>query len=107
MATETQMDVGFLEKVGDTLTSLSEGFVGFLTRLMGSANENTIRKLGYVRSKDKKSYTATPGSLLAQVNELEPAMHAKSPDELRALTTEFRQRLANRESLDDLLPEAF
>ena len=33
MATGTpQMDATFLEKVGDTLTSVSEGFVGFLTR---------------------------------------------------------------------------
>ena len=79
MATGTaEVESTLLERLGDRFTSLSEGFVGFLTRLMGSANENTIRKLGYIRSKDKKSYTVTPASLLAQVNELEPAMHAKS-----------------------------
>ena len=69
MATDTQMDIGLLEKVGDTLSSLSEGFVGFLTRLLGSSNENFVRKLGYIRSRDKMSYSVTPGSLLAQVND--------------------------------------
>ena len=34
-------------------------------------------------------------------------MQAKSDAELRALTPVFRQRLANGEKLDDLLPEAF
>jgi preprotein translocase subunit SecA len=101
------MDVTFLEKVGDTLTSFSEGFVGFLTRLLGSSNENYIRKLGYVRSKDKKSYTVVPGSLLARVNDLEPKMQALSAEELKALTPQLRERLKNGETLDDLLPEAF
>jgi preprotein translocase subunit SecA len=108
MATETQgPDVGILERVGDTLTSVSEGFVNFLTRLLGSANENTVRKLGYVRSKDKKSYAVTPGSLLARVNELEPAMQAFSDADLKALTPKLRDRLNAGESLDALLPEAF
>ncbi|MBE3577045.1 MAG: preprotein translocase subunit SecA [Limnochordales bacterium] len=42
-----------------------------------------------------------------QINALEPEMMAKSDDELRSLTGEFRQRLANGASLDDILPEAF
>ncbi len=42
-----------------------------------------------------------------QVNALEPAMQALSDDELRAKTAEFRARLADGASLDDLLPEAF
>src|SRR5262249_49889508 len=88
-------------------TSLSEGFVGFLTRLMGSSNENFVRKLGYIRSRDQKSYTVTPGSLLAQVNELEPKMKALSETELKELTPKFRERLKQGAPLDDLLPEAF
>ncbi|MFO0811197.1 MAG: preprotein translocase subunit SecA [Gemmataceae bacterium] len=108
MATGTkEMDVTFLEKVGDTFTTISEGFVGFLTRMLGSANENTVRKLGYVRSKDKKSYTITPGSLLAQINGFEPAVQALSDAELKESTAKFRARLAAGETLDDLLPEAF
>ena len=108
MATASQgPDIGILERVGDSLTSLSEGFVNFLSRMLGSANENTVRKLGYVRSKDKKTYAVTPGSLLASVNELEPSMQALSDADLKALTPKFRERLADGEALDDLLPEAF
>jgi len=42
-----------------------------------------------------------------QINALEPAMQALSDDALRAKTEEFKQRFANGESLDKLLPEAF
>jgi preprotein translocase subunit SecA len=42
-----------------------------------------------------------------QVNVIEEDFAALSDAELRALTDEFRQRLADGESLDDLLPEAF
>lgn len=42
-----------------------------------------------------------------QINALEPAMQALSDDALRAKTEEFKQRYANGESLDKLLPEAF
>jgi preprotein translocase subunit SecA len=108
MASGTQqVDATFLEKVGDSLTSLSERFVGFLTRVLGSSNENYIRKLGYVRSRDKQTYTAVPGSILARVNDLEPQTQALSDAELKELTPKFRARLAAGETLEDLLPEAF
>ncbi|WP_456698262.1 preprotein translocase subunit SecA [Aeromicrobium sp. P5_D10] len=42
-----------------------------------------------------------------QVNALEDEFHAMSDDELRGMTEEFRSRLADGESLDDLMPEAF
>jgi preprotein translocase subunit SecA len=42
-----------------------------------------------------------------QVNALESSMTSLTDAELRALTDEFRQRLAAGETLDDLLPEAF
>jgi preprotein translocase subunit SecA len=42
-----------------------------------------------------------------QVNSIEDDFAALSDTELRALTPEFRQRLADGETLDDLLPEAF
>jgi preprotein translocase subunit SecA len=45
--------------------------------------------------------------LVERVNALEPDMEALSDEELRAKTAEFRQRLADGETLDDLLPEAF
>jgi preprotein translocase subunit SecA len=46
-------------------------------------------------------------SLVPDIGELEPEMQALSDDALRAKTDEFRQRLDNGESLDDLLIEAF
>ncbi len=41
------------------------------------------------------------------INGFEPSMKAKSDAELRALTEEFKKRLADGETLDDILPEAF
>jgi preprotein translocase subunit SecA len=45
--------------------------------------------------------------LVPLVNALEPEMEARSDAELQALTPQFRQRLDNGESLEDLLIEAF
>jgi preprotein translocase subunit SecA len=42
-----------------------------------------------------------------QVNSIEDDFTSLSDEELRALTDEFKQRYADGESLDDLLPEAF
>ena len=42
-----------------------------------------------------------------QVNSIEEDFAALSDAELRAMTDEFRQRLQDGETLDDLLPEAF
>ena len=41
------------------------------------------------------------------INALEDAFSGLTDDELRAETSDFRERYANGESLDDLLPEAF
>ncbi|MCG8151900.1 preprotein translocase subunit SecA [Pimelobacter simplex] len=41
------------------------------------------------------------------VNAIEDDFKAMSDDELRAMTDEFRKRIADGESLDDLMPEAF
>jgi preprotein translocase subunit SecA len=45
--------------------------------------------------------------LVPLVNALEPEMEARSDEELQALTVEFRQRLDDGETLEDLLVEAF
>ena len=45
--------------------------------------------------------------LAARVNELEAATKAKSDADLAAMTPEFRRRLDQGATLDDLLPEAF
>ncbi|HEY4560958.1 MAG TPA: DEAD/DEAH box helicase, partial [Lysobacter sp.] len=63
-----------------------------LTRVFGSRNERLLRQLQ--RSVDK-------------INALEPQMQALSDEALKAKTPEFQQRIANGESLDKILPEAF
>ena len=45
--------------------------------------------------------------LVDKVESLRPTMQALSDEELRAKTKEYKERLANGETLDDLLPEAF
>jgi preprotein translocase subunit SecA len=47
------------------------------------------------------------GRTAEQVNSIEEDFEKLSDAELRAMTDEFRQRYADGESLDDLLPEAF
>ncbi|AXK70974.1 preprotein translocase subunit SecA [Lysobacter sp. TY2-98] len=63
-----------------------------LTRVFGSRNERLLRQLQ--RSVDK-------------INALEPQIQKLSDEELKAKTPEFQQRIANGESLDKILPEAF
>jgi len=41
------------------------------------------------------------------INKLEPEFEALTDDELRAKSTEFKERVANGETLDDILNEAF
>ncbi len=60
--------------------------------LGGDANERQLKKLWPV---------------VERVNALEPEVEALSDDGLRAKTDEFRRRLADGETLDDLLVEAF
>ena len=65
---------------------------GLLKKIFGSRNDRLI-----------KQYSQT----VKRINALEPAMQALSDEQLRAKTDEFRQRHANGETLDALLPEAF
>src|SRR3954464_7687592 len=67
-------------------------FAAVAKSIFGSANDRYVRGLGkYVDA----------------VNALEPGIQTLSGDELRGQTELFRQRLANGEKLDSLLPEAF
>src|SRR3982074_1455549 len=61
-------------------------------KVVGTQNERELKRLR---------------PIVAEVNALEPAIKALSDDGLRKRTAEFRQRVANGETLDDLLPEAF
>ncbi len=58
---------------------------------------------GNVNAKEIKKLERTADKVMA----LEDEMAALSDEELKAKTPEFRNRLANGETLDDILPEAF
>ena len=45
--------------------------------------------------------------LVDKIEELRPAMQALSDEELKGKTEEYKKRLTEGETLDDLLPEAF
>src|SRR6516162_9945686 len=108
--TDPKMEGNLWEQLTDAFGSFSESVVGVIGRLFGSSNERYIREMGYVRLRPNDegvTHLATPGSLLARVNELEEHMHGLSDEQLKALTPVFRERLENGETLEDLLPEAF
>jgi preprotein translocase subunit SecA len=82
-------------------------FDKFLTKIFGTANERIIKRL-------------TP--LVATINDLEPGIQQRTDEELRTKTMEFRARIATklegitdadalkgaeREALEEILPEAF
>ena len=55
----------------------------------------------------ERARTEAAAPLVAEINANEPEIQALSDEQLRGKTAEFRQRLADGETLDDLLPEAF
>jgi preprotein translocase subunit SecA len=63
-----------------------------LAKMFGSANAKTLRR-------------AEP--VVAAVHEFEPETMELTDAELREKTTEFKKRLADGETLDELVPEAF
>ncbi len=68
------------------------GIDAFLQRLFGSANDRKIKR-----------FWAT----VKEINELEPRFKPMTDEELQAMTPAFKERLANGETLEDILPEAF
>ena len=63
-----------------------------LTSIFGSRNDRFVKQLG---------------GIVKKINALEPQMEALTDAELQARTPELKQRVANGESLDKVLPEAF
>ncbi len=64
----------------------------FLTQIFGSRNDRLLK---------------TFRREVQQINALEPKFEKLDDAALRGMTEDFRQRLANGATLDDLLPEAF
>jgi preprotein translocase subunit SecA len=67
-------------------------FNRLMTSLFGSRNDRVLRQLH---------------KNVAQIAALEPAMQALSDAELRARTDQFKQRLAEGQALEQILPDAF
>nr|WP_279008140.1 preprotein translocase subunit SecA [Aeromonas jandaei] len=63
-----------------------------LTKIIGSRNDRTLKALR---------------KIVKQINAMEPQFEALSDAELQAKTAEYRQRLEQGETLEQLLPEAF
>jgi len=63
-----------------------------LTKVIGTQNEREIKRLR---------------PLVAEINALEPQIQVLTDEQLRGKTIEFRKRVADGESLDDLLVDAF
>src|SRR5256885_5159297 len=63
-----------------------------LAKVVGTQNERELKRLR---------------PIVAQVNALEPGINALADEQLRAKTAELKQRVANGETLDELLPDAF
>ncbi|MDP8980246.1 MAG: preprotein translocase subunit SecA [Acidobacteriota bacterium] len=63
-----------------------------LAKVFGTKNEREIKAMR---------------PMIAAINDLEPAMQALSDAELAAKTPEFKERIANGATLDDILVEAF
>ena len=63
-----------------------------VTQVFGSRNNRVLNRLW---------------KTVAVINDLEPSISALSDEALQAKTSEFRARLMQGETLDQLLPEAF
>jgi preprotein translocase subunit SecA len=66
--------------------------LGFAKKFFGSSNERKVKAMS---------------AQVAKINALEPEYAALSDEALRGKTDEFKARLAQGETLDGLLPEAF
>jgi preprotein translocase subunit SecA len=63
-----------------------------LSKVIGSRNDRLIKKYS---------------GQVAKINALEPQMQSMSDDELSSITARLKQRAENKETTEDILPEAF
>jgi preprotein translocase subunit SecA len=66
--------------------------LNFFTKVFGSSNDRILKKLD---------------PIIQHINDLEPEIKLLSDSDMVGKTQEYKQRVANGEPLDDLLPEAF
>jgi preprotein translocase subunit SecA len=63
-----------------------------IKKIVGSKNERELKRIQ---------------PLIDQINQTEPKISRLSDDQLRAKTSEFKERIGRGESLEEILPEAF
>ena len=66
--------------------------MGFLSKIVGTHSEREVKRVIPIVNK---------------IESMEPEMEKLSDEELRGKTEEFKKRLAEGETLDDILPEAY
>ena len=66
--------------------------MGIIEKIFGTHSENELKRIYPV---------------VDRIEAMEPEMQALSDEELRGKTREFKDRLAEGETLDDILPEAY
>ena len=67
-------------------------FMKLMSKVVGTKNERELKRIR---------------PMVTAINELEPTLKVLSDDDLRSKTIEFRERIAQGATLDDLLVEAF
>ncbi len=94
--TEHSAGLELLENVWDVVSgffgALSSGIERGITSMFGSSNARFVRKMQ---------------PKVDAIGALEPKLQSMTDEQLKAQTVEFRRRLANGETLEDLLIEAF
>jgi len=94
--TTPELTMEVLEKIWEFLAAVGNGILGRfergITSMFGSANARFLKRLQ---------------PKVDAINALEPKLEKFTEEQLHAKTTEFRERLAAGETLDDLLVEAF
>ncbi|KFC85808.1 preprotein translocase [Ewingella americana ATCC 33852] len=78
--------------IGSFKETLSIMLIKLLTKVFGSRNDRTLRRMRKV---------------VDLINRMEPEIQKLTDDQLKAKTDEFRARLAKGEVLENLIPEAF
>ena len=66
--------------------------MGLFSKVIGTHSEREVKRVI---------------SIVDKIESLEPEMEKLSDEELRGKTAEFKKRLADKETLDDILPEAY
>ena len=66
--------------------------MGIIQKLFGTHSEHELKRIYPIVDK---------------IEALRPSMQALTDEELKAKTDEFKKRLADGQTLDDILPEAF